>query len=207
MNNLQLISAVSVLLSLVLLPHCPASRGEEVFKRRKVRKWKTFSLPSCKKNKIPEIFTFFVSCYKRQKWGKRGRTFPFPKVIELNWQGCVAKWRVSARKLPFFLTVPWMIYELPFLSSKHCSQLSAVFKFEVIFKRVSKKLWVENEFHLGITWGIRCPHLPFSPGPDSLLSCCQPDSPWLVAVRKCQQPSSNWAEINPSGFTLTFLTF
>lgn len=67
MNNFQLISAVSVLLPLVLLPHCPASRGEEVFKRRIVRKLKTFSLPSWKKNKTPEIFTFFASCYKRQK--------------------------------------------------------------------------------------------------------------------------------------------
>lgn len=139
MNNFQLISAVSVLLPLVLLPHCPASRGEEVFKRRIVRKLKTFSLPSWKKNKTPEIFTFFASCYKRQKWAKRGRTFPFPRVIELNWQGCVAKQRVSARKLPFFLAVPRVIYELPFLSSKHCSQVSAVCKFEMIFKKSQQK--------------------------------------------------------------------
>lgn len=156
--------------------------------------------------KEQNTWNLYFLCIMLQKteMRKERKNISFPQS---NRRGCVAKRRVSARKLPFFLTVPWMIYELPFLSSKHCSQVSAVFKFEVIFKRVSKKLWVENEFHLGITWGIRCPHLPFSPGPDSLLSCCQPDSPWLVAVRKCQQPSSNWAEINPSGFTLTFLTF
>lgn len=82
------------------------------------------------------------------------------------------------------------------------SQLFLALKW--FFKRVSKKLWMENVFHLGIKWDPDALIL-FSSSSDSLLPYCQPGSRLMVWVRKYHHLSNNRAEINPSDVRLMFL--